>query len=184
MKKILLLFLIFSVFSFSCSIEKLYQAKNLRKSSGFEQLGFSDLARMYADKMNHDELEGIYSVSGLVVKKSKGFLSSSEREKIVEQKENYSSVAIFRDTQKSNREYFEVSLDKTFLPTQSVRGEFNKAADGNILVYKHFEPKGKILNYTFTHDADKNILEGIRTESSGNATIIFKLTYVKLFPKK
>lgn len=182
--KISSLLLIVTLVSFSCSIEKLYQAKNLRKSTSFEQLGFNDLARMYADKISHDELEGIYSVSGLIVKKGKAFLSDSEREKVVEQKENYSKVAIFRDAQKSNREYFEISLDKSFVPTQSVRGEFNKAADGNILVYKHFEPKGKILNYTFTYDADKNILEGIRTESSGNATITFKLTYVKLFPKR
>ena len=41
-----------------------------------------------------------------------------------------------------------------------------------------------MLNYTFTYDAEKNILEGIRTETNGNTVITFKLTYLKLFPKK
>ncbi len=168
----------------SCSIDKLYQSSQKRKASSFEQVGFDDLARLYVDKQNVDEVEGIYSVSGIIIKKSKAFLTGEEKEKIVEQKDNYSKVAIFRDQQKSDREYFEVSLDKEGLPSYSIRGEFNKVAEGNILVYKHFEPRNKVLNYTFTYDAEKNMLEGIRTETSGSTVITFKLTYLKLFPKK
>lgn len=168
----------------SCSVDKLYQARQQRKVGSFEQVGFEDLARIYVDKQTADEVEGIYSVSGLIIKKSKTFLTGEDKEKIVEQKDNYSKVAIFRDQQKSDREYFEVSLDKKGLPSYSVRGEFNKVTEGNILVYKHFEPRNKVLNYTFTYDAEKNMLEGIRTETSGNTTITYKLTYLKLFPKK
>jgi hypothetical protein len=168
----------------SCSIDKLYQSSQKRKASSFEQVGFDDLARLYVDKQNVDEVEGIYSVSGIIIKKSKAFLTGEEKEKIVEQKDNYSKVAIFRDQQKSDREYFEVSLDKEGLPSYSIRGEFNKVAEGNILVYKHFEPRNKVLNYTFTYDAEKNMLEGIRIETSGSTVITFKLTYLKLFPKK
>ncbi|NOS92448.1 MAG: hypothetical protein HOP30_11035 [Cyclobacteriaceae bacterium] len=168
----------------SCSVDKLYLSKQQRKSSGFEQVGFDDLARLYVDKQTVDEIEGIYSVSGLIIKKSKALFSGEEKEKIIEQRDNYSKVAIFRDHQKSDREYFEVSLDKEGLPSYSIRGEFNKVTEGNILVYKHFEPRKKVLNYTFTYDAEKNMLEGIRTETNGNTVITFKLTYLKLFPKK
>ncbi len=168
----------------SCSVDKLYYAKQQRKSSAFEQVGFDDLARLYVDKQSVDEIEGIYSVSGIIIKKSKGLFSGEEKEKILEQRDNYSKVAIFRDHQKSDREYFEVSLDKEGLPSYSIRGEFNKVTEGNILVYKHFESRNKVLNYTFTYDAEKNMLEGIRTETNGNSIITFKLTYLKLFPKK
>lgn len=167
-----------------CSINKLQSASQKRAMSAFEQVGFDDLARLYVDKQAADEVEGIYSVSGLIIKKSKAFLTGEEKEKIVEQKDNYSKVAIFRDKQKSDREYFEVSLDKKGLPSYSIRGEFSKAKEGNILVYKHFEPRNKVLNYTFTYDAEKNLLEGIRTETNGNTTVTYKLTYLKLFPKK
>lgn len=168
----------------SCSVDKLYQARQQRKAGSFEQVGFDDLARLYVDKQSVDEVEGIYSVSGIIIKKSKTLFTGEEKEKIIEQKDNYSKVAIFRDHQKSDREYFEVSLDKEGLPSYSIRGEFNKLAEGNILVYKHFEPRNKVLNYTFTYDAEKNLLEGIRTETSGSTVITFKLTYLKLFPKK
>lgn len=168
----------------SCSIDKLYFAKQQRRSSSFDQVSFGDISRMYMDKQAVDEVEGIYSVSGIIIKKSKTFLTGEDKEKIVEQRDNYSKVAIFRDHHNSDREYFEVSLDKEGLPSYSVRGEFNKATEGNILIYKHFESKKKALNYTFTYDAEKNMLEGIRKETNGNTVITFKLTYLKLFPKK
>lgn len=129
----------------SCSVDKLYQARQQRKAGSFEQVGFDDLARLYVDKQTVDEVEGIYSVSGIIIKKSKGLFLGEEKEKIIEQKDNYSKVAIFRDHQKSDREYFEVSLDKEGLPSYSIRGEFNKVAEGNILVYKHFEPRNTQL---------------------------------------
>jgi hypothetical protein len=170
----------------SCSVDKLYQMKQNRKSYGFEQVDFDDIAKLYMGKNKSSEgsVEGIYSVSSVIIKKGKGFLSDEEKEKVMDRRENYSKVAIFRDRDKSDREYFEVSIDKEKLPSYSIRGEFNKVSEGNILVYKHFEPRGKILTYTFTYDEDKDILEGIRTEASGNATVTYKLTYLKLFPKK
>jgi hypothetical protein len=170
----------------SCSVDKLYQLKHNRKSYGFEQVDFDDIAKLYMGKNKSSEgsIEGIYSVSSIIIKKGKGFLSDTEKEKVMDRRENYSKVAIFKDRDKSDREYFEVSIDKEKLPSYSIRGEFNKVSEGNILVYKHFEPRGKILTYTFTYDGDKDILEGIRTEASGNYTITYKLTYLKLFPKR
>jgi hypothetical protein len=170
----------------ACSIDKLYQMKQNRKSYGFEQIDFDDIAKLYMGKSTAggENIEGIYSVSSVIVKKGKRFLSSTEKEKIMDQRENYSKVAIFKDRDKSDREYFEVSIDKEKMPSYSIRGEFNKVSEGNILVYKHFEPRGKVLTYTFTYDDEKDILEGIRTEVDGAFTITYKLTYLKLFPKR
>ncbi len=176
----------FGVIAQSCSVDKLYQLKHGRRSYGFEQVDFDDIAKLYMGKSKSSEgsVEGIYSVSSVIIKKSKGFLSDTEKERVMDRRENYSKVAIFRDRDKSDREYFEVSIDKEKLPSYSIRGQFNKVSEGNILVYKHFEPRGKILTYTFTYDEDKDILEGIRTEANGNATVTYKLTYLKLFPKR
>ncbi len=156
-----------------------------QKVSPYEQIDFGSMVNRYfnKDKSSVGTIEGIYSVSSLITKKGKGLLSSTEKEKVVERKENYSKVAIIRDSGNPNREYLEVPVDKDFLPTYSIRGEFTNVADGNIMVYKHFEPRGKILSYTFAYDKEKDILEGVRTENDGSFTITYKLTYLKLFPK-
>jgi hypothetical protein len=157
-----------------------------KKSSGFEQVDFKDIVKLYMNKENtiDENMEGIYTVSSLISKKGKGFFSAEEKEKVIDQRENYSKVAIFKDHQKSDRDYFEVPIDQENRTSYSIRGEFNKVSEGNLLVYKHFEPKGKALNYTFTYDAERDILEGIRTEVKGAFTITFKLTYIRLLPKK
>jgi hypothetical protein len=106
-----------------------------------------------------------------------------EKVKVVDRKENFGRVAIFSDQGKSARDFFEVPLTDSRQLSHSIRGEFIKAAEGNILIYKHFEPRKKVLTYTFTYDEEKNLLEGIRTENNGNAVITYTLTYIKLFPK-
>lgn len=178
---LLILFLLLQ----GCSIEKLYQMRQRRKINPYEQVDFGSIIKRYFKKESSSigSVEGIYSVSSLVTKKGKGFLSDVEKEKIVERKENYSKVAVIYDPGHPDREYLEISLDKELLPSYSVRGEFTGMSEGNIMVYKHFEARGKILSYTFTYDKAKDILEGIRTESDRGATITYKLTYLKLFPK-
>jgi hypothetical protein len=170
----------------SCSMEKLYQMKQNHKVHPFEQVDFHELMQRYMNKeaSNGKTIEGIYSVSVVVSKKGKGLLNSSERERIMVRKENYSKVAILRDRSSSSREYLEISLDKDRLPSYSVRGEFTGMTEANILVYTHFEPRGQILTYTFTYDQSKDILEGIRTEMNGQAEITYKLTYIKLNPDR
>ena len=171
----------------SCSVEKLYSKKHDYKNRSFEQIDFDDLAKLYMAKSTDSDpqnIEGIYSVSGIIIKRGKSFLSFTEKERTLVRKENYSKVAIIRDRENSDREYFEVPLDKNRLPSYSIRGEFHKTSEGNILVYKHFEPRDKVLNYSFTYDSERDILEGIRTETNGSSTITFKLTYLKLYPKR
>ncbi len=169
-----------------CSIDKLYQMKQNHKVNGYEQINFNKIVKLYMakDKTSVGTIEGIYAVSSLVTKKGKGMLSSTEKEKVTDRKENYSEVAIIQDKNTSGREYLEVPLDKDYVPSNSVRGEFTGMTEGNILVYKHFESRGRVVTYTFTYDQARDILEGVRTENDGAFTITYKLTYLKLFPKK
>jgi hypothetical protein len=178
-------FLMVLLIASGCSMEKLYQMKQKQKVNPYEQIDFGSMVKRYMDKdqTSVGTIEGIYSVSSLITKKGKGLLSSTEKEKVVERKENYSKVAIIRDTGNPDREYLEVPVDKDFLPSYSIRGEFTGVSDGNIMVYKHFEPRGKVLSYTFAYDKERDLLEGIRTENDGSFTITYKLTYLKLFPK-
>lgn len=184
MKKIGVI-LVFGMLVSACSMEKLYTIKQSRKVYPFEQINFHALMQRYMSKENSSvgTIDGIYSVSILVMKKGKGLLSPVEREKILERKENYSKVAIIRDTGDPNREYLEISLDNEFLPSYSVRGEFTRMTEANILIYKHLEPRGQSSTYTFTYDDSRDILEGVRKENKNQAEYTYTLTYIKLNPK-
>jgi hypothetical protein len=181
-----LLFLAISFAGSSCSFQKMYQINAARSQQPYEQINFVDLVKKYVskDKPGSRNIEGIYSVSITVFKRNKGLFSSEERERMIEQKEHYAQVAIIRDNARNNREYIEVPVDKNYLASYSVRGELTTLSEGNILVLKHFEPRGKPLTYSFTYDKDRDILEGIRTETNGNVTYTYKLNFVKLYPKE
>ncbi|HMV08787.1 MAG TPA: hypothetical protein PK325_10935 [Cyclobacteriaceae bacterium] len=151
----------------------------------FEQVDFQELMKRYMSKdvSSSDDIEGIYSVSIVVEKKNKPLFSSEEQQRVVERKENYATVAIVRD-HTSGREYIEISLDKEKQSSYPVRGEFAPMNDRNIMIYKHFEPKGKSFTYTFSFDKDRDMLEGIRTEVNGKTEFTYKMTYLKMQPKR
>jgi hypothetical protein len=182
--KTIFLFLMISL-CWSCSFEKMYKTNYERAKHPYEQINFVELVKKYMDKDKPaaGNIEGIYSVSSLILKKSKGLFSTVEKEKTVDQKDHYAQVAILRDNSRNNREYIEVPIDKTYLSSYSVRGEFTALSEGNILVLKHFEPKGLVLTYAFTYDQEKDILDGTRTETNGGVTFTYKLTFAKLYPK-
>lgn len=170
----------------SCSLQRWRQIAYKQKNAEFEQLDFDDVAKMYMKKETADQqsIEGIYSVSHLIVKKGKPFLSSTEKERVIDRKENYGRVAIFKDNGNTARDYFEVPLGNDRQLSYSIRGEFTHASEGSILIYKHFEPKKSVLTYTFVYDAEQDVLEGARTESYGNSVVTYSLIYVKLYPNK
>lgn len=151
----------------------------------FEQVDFQELMTRYMNKdaSAGDDIEGIYSVSIIVEKKNKPLFASEEQQRVVERKENYATVAILRD-HTSGREFMEISLEKEKQTSYSVRGEFTGINDRNILIYKHFEPKGKSLTYAFSFDKDRDMLEGVRTEVSGKTEYTYKMVYLKLQPKR
>jgi hypothetical protein len=181
-----LLFLVLPLLS-GCSFESLYKMRQRQRVYALEQVDIQKLVNMYMNKHQTSvgTVEGIYSVSGLVTRKGRNALGGGEeKEKVTDRKENYAKVAIIRDPNNALREYMEILLDKEYAFSLSVIGEFSGMSDANILVYKHFENKGKSYEtYTFTYDSDKGILEGIRTENTANAVITYKLTYLKILPK-
>ena len=138
------------------------------------------MMRRYIQKDKVYPVEGIYSVSATVTKRKKGFLSSTEKEKVTDRRENYAKVAIIRDERGSGRELIEIALPKENHATYSIIGEFNTTEGGSLLLYKHMEGNGKSSSYTFTTDTNSDILEGIRVENEGSSTVTYKLTYVKL----
>jgi len=175
------------VFCNACSIEKLYKLNHKRKNYSFEQVDFKNLVERYLlkDQPTDKPIEGIYSVSILITKKYKPLFSAQLKEKVLHQQQNYSTVAIIKENNKNaGREYLEIPLDKDLMPSYSVRGEFTAAPEGGILIYKHLERKGKFISYTFSSDTSLDLLEGVKTENRGSTTIVHKLSYLRLFPKK
>jgi hypothetical protein len=180
----LLMCIIFGLAGSGCSVQKLARMQQASKQSNYQQFDFQALVRKYMEKEKPNHVEGIYSVSGSVTKKSKNFMSSSEREKITDHKDNYAKVAIIRDGNDAGRQFIEISLDKESVGSSyNVIGEFSLSSGGSILVYKHLEGKGKSSSFTFTTDESSDILEGIRVENEGNTVVTYKLTYVKLSTK-
>src|SRR6478735_9213483 len=85
------LLILLTVLVTSCSIEKLYHMQQNRKVNAYEQIDFNKIVKLYfaKDKTSVGTIEGIYAVSSLVTKKGKGILSSTEKEKVTDRKENY-----------------------------------------------------------------------------------------------
>lgn len=165
----------------SCIIIPPTKSSKETRKPAFEQVDFQDLINRYMKKGGSQTIEGVYSVSSTVTKKGKN-LTGVVREKTTDRKENYATVAILREQGKA-RDYIELSLNKKNLPSYSVVGEFNAAATGGILVYKHFEPKNKTTSYTFTRDENSDVLEGVCVKNEGNTQVTYKLMYVKLTQK-
>src|SRR4051812_29387132 len=104
---------VFSLLLFSCSVEKLYHTNAKRANQAYEQINFVELVKKYMDKNTESEgIEGIYSVSGMVLKKSKGLFATEAKERTVFQKDHYAQVAVIRDNSRNNREYIEIPIDK------------------------------------------------------------------------
>lgn len=168
-----------------CSVEKAYMIRQRHKVYPLEQVDFHFLADRYVnkDRTSVATVEGIYSVSSVVTKKNRPFLSGQEKERVKDREENYSKVLIIRDNRNVERDFIEIPLDKSNMPSYSVIGEFKELSESSLLIYKHFDPRGKATStYTFSYDKAKDILEGIRVENNNNSVITYKLTYVKLEP--
>ncbi len=183
LQKALLSLLASAFVLWGCSFEKLYQAKQARATSPYEQIDFPSLVKRYLKKDKPNSIEGIYTVSGWVTKKGKGFLGGEEKEKTTDRRENYAKVAILSDPGDTGRDYLELSLDKDNLSRYPVVGEFTTTVGGNLLLYKHLDPNNRNSTYTFTSDKSSDILEGVFVKSEGSVTVTYKLTYVKIFPK-
>lgn len=156
------------------------------KKSVYQEIDLESMIKRYIAK--HEDyqtsIEGIYTVSAVVIKKGNTLLTNAYRERVVDRKDNYARVAILKDWPGSNTEYVEVSLNEKNAPRYPIVGEINKLAEGNGFICKHIEPKGETMTFTFLYDNNKtDILEGVYSVMKGRSEITYKLTYVKIYPK-
>lgn len=167
------------------TVPKTFFNKKKRKQSPFaEHLDFEGMVKRYLTKetLPMEPLEGIYSVSAIITKRG-GFLSNPNREKVIARKDNYAKVVIIRDTERPHREYLEVSLASKIPGMYPVVGEFSSLAEGEAFVYKHYEPKESTVSYSFVL-SEADILDGMLTSTIRRKTITYKLSYLKIYPKK
>src|SRR5690606_25233671 len=122
----------------SCMVPAQLGSQQQVKRAPYEKITFEDLAKRYLEKADAaNSIEGIYSVSSVVIKKGPQFISGEVRERVIERQENYARVAILKERPGSKREYVEVSLTYREAGTYPVVGEFNVFGEGRGLIYKH-----------------------------------------------
>ena len=155
------------------------------KPSVYKEVSLEEMIRRYIVKTNNEtSIEGIYTVSCVITKKGKTLLSPVEKERTVIRKDNYARVAIVKDWPESNTEYVEISLHVKGAAKHPIVAELTSLSEGGGFIYKHFEPKGKVLSFTFLYDQSKpDILEGVYTLNEKGSEVTYKLTYVKVYPK-
>lgn len=171
----------------SCSfVPKPVLNKPVIKRSVYQEVDLEGMIRRYIAKTHRQEasIEGIYTVSCVISKKGTTLFNPSGRERTVTRKDNYARVAILRDWPDSNTEYVEISLNEKNAPRYPIVAEINGLSEGSGFIYKHIEPKGETLTFTFLYDQAKpDILDGVYTVTKRSAEITYKLTYVKVYPK-
>jgi len=156
------------------------------KRTVYKEVDLEEMIRRYIAKTHQqsNSLEGIYTVSAVITKKGKSLLRPNGEERTVLRKDNYARVAILKDWPGSNTEYVEISLNEKNSPRYPIVAELNGLSEGGGFTYKHIEPKGDIMTFTFLYDQSRSdILEGVHTKTKNNVEVTYKLTYVKVYPK-
>ncbi len=182
----------FLMLSFCCGVAVAQDDDHDFKRSGnllkktvngkYEEVDFEDLIRRYMGKEKSDPLEGIYSVSCVITKTSKRFLSKRDKVRVVARKDNYARVAILRDWPGSTRDFIEVTLSYRDAKKYPIVGELQELSGGRGFIYRHIEPDGSDLDFSML-PASLELLEGEFSEMKRRKTITYKLSYLKLFPK-
>jgi hypothetical protein len=152
------------------------------KKHQYDEVDFEDMMRRYFHKEASHPVEGIYSVSCVIVKKSKAFLSNREKERVVERKDNYARVAILKDWPGSKRDFIEVSMSYRDAKKYPIIGDLSALSEGNGFIYNHVEPDGKAISFSMIGESPE-LLEGEYAKMQRRKTITYKLSYIKIFPK-
>lgn len=158
--------------------------KSRTKKSNFEEVDLEQMIRRYfgKDAATHNSIEGIYSVSCTITKKSRNILTGREQFKVVERKDNYARVAILKDWPGSRRDFIEVSMSSSQANKYPIVGELEEIGEGNGYLYKHFEPDGSKMSFSMIFDYSE-LLEGQYSEMKKRKTITYKLSYLRIYPK-
>jgi hypothetical protein len=177
----MLSFLLALVVIFNCSAQEKKKLQ-IKKKYQYQEVDFEDMMRRYFQKESSHSLEGIYSVSCVITKTNRIFLSRRERTRIVERKDNYARIAILKDWPGSKRDFIEVSLSYRDAKKYPVVGDLNALSEGQGFIYHHIEPDGSVIAFSMLNESEE-LLEGEFAEMKRRKTITYKLSYLKLFPK-
>jgi hypothetical protein len=180
MKRILVLSVL-AVLAVECIAQENTPLQKKRKYQ-YEEIDFEDMMRRYFQKGAASDLEGIYSVSCVITRRSKVFLSKRERIKIVERKDNYARVAIIKDLPGTKRDFIEISLSYHDAKKYPVMGEINGLSEGKGMIYKHVEPDGTSVSFSMISESPE-LLEGQYAKMERRKTITYRLSYLKIYPK-
>ncbi len=161
------------------------RGKSIFKKSQYQEVDFEDLMHRYFGKEagSFNKLEGIYSVSCVITKSSRGFFKGNLKTKVVERKDNYARVAILKDWPDANRDYIEVSLSYHVADKYPIVGDMNTLSAGEAFIYKHIEPDGSSIDFSMAANSG-DLIDGERSEILKRKTITYKLSYMKIFPKE
>ncbi len=165
------------------SFASLAQSK-FKKRYPYEQVSFEDMIHRYLhrDGRPASEVEGIYSVSCIITKSKRHWLTGRDVVRVVERKDNYARVAIMKETLNLKRDFIEVSMSFKDATKYPIVGDLATLAEGSGYLYKHIEPNGEIVSFSMllTH---ADLLEGQFSHSKRNKIITTRLSYFKLYPK-
>jgi hypothetical protein len=180
MIRVILVLLILSSISVSVSFGQT-NSKRVGKTA-YEEVDFEDMMHRYFGKATSSPLEGIYSVSCVITKRTNRILSKREKIQVVERKDNYGRIAIMKDWPGSQRDFIEVSMSYRDAKKYPIVGELSEVAEGRALVYKHIEPDGRTITFSMIRESDQ-LLEAEYSEMEKRKTITYRLSYLKIYPK-
>lgn len=156
------------------------QSEKKPKKTIYEEVDLENVMKRYFGKAFGYSIEGIYSVSCVITKRSKKFLSKADRIRVVGREDNYAKVAIMKDWPASRRDFIEVSLSYRKANHFPIMGELDIMAQGAGYIYTHIEPDGKRL--TFSMLESEGLLEAEYSHIEKRKTITYKLSYLKIYP--
>jgi hypothetical protein len=176
---LILTFVLFVSFNFGFSQSE--KTKRLKKTN-YEEVDFEDLVHRYVGKDSGHPLEGIYSVSCVITKRNKKFLSKAERIRIVGRKDNYARVAVLKDWPGSKQDFIEVSLSYRDAKKYPIVGHLSLLADSEGMIYSHLEPDGSTLTFSMLSESVE-LIEAEYSNMQKRQTITYRLSYLKIYPK-
>lgn len=180
-------FLVICVFVVLCAQYCFAQLKpkSLFKKPQYEEVNFEDLIHRYFGKEtgNFNKIEGIYTVSCVITKTGRNFLTGQSKVKVVERKDNYARVAILRDWPDAHRDFIEVSLSYHIANKYPIVGELSTLAAGAAYIYRHIEPDNTFRDFSMATSSG-DLIEGEYSVMEKRKTITYKLSYMKIYPKE
>lgn len=151
-----------------------------KKKTVYEEVDFENVMKRYFGKSFGYSIEGIYSVSCVITKRNKRFLSKAERIRIVARQDNYAKVAIMKDWPTANRDFIEVSLSYRKANSFPIMGELDVMANGAGYIYTHIEPDGE--RFPFSMLESDGLLEAEYSLAEKRRKVTYRLSYLKIFP--